>query len=156
MATEWGTDEYRDRPGPRSPAQPPGPAGPGRRSPHDCWVRLVLDLRGPESRQSSIAKPGRWCVVLATAAVNPGADAKKRHRSRDGELLSLDFESLMTVRRARSCRGPTTPAPRPPLPRRAGSRSPTDGRPRLRVRQPATHDPPLAISEKRRYGPSRS
>src|SRR5271168_2893320 len=59
LATGPGTYEYRDRPGLRSPAQPPCSAERGRRSPHECWVRLVFGLRGQESRLPWIEKPGR-------------------------------------------------------------------------------------------------
>ena len=50
LATASGTNQYRDRPGLRSLAQPPGSAERGRQSPYACWVRLVFGLRGPEPR----------------------------------------------------------------------------------------------------------
>ena len=84
-----------------SPAQPPGPAGPGRRSPHECWVRLARGRRGQESRPLPIAKPGLRGHVLATAAVTP---EKRRQEGRrppwPWKLFSLDSESLMNSRAA--------------------------------------------------------
>src|SRR5262249_49349793 len=59
-------------------------------------VRLGLWCQEP--RLLLIAKPGRAGAVLRHGCCHPGADAKQRHRSREGELLSLDFESLMCVR----------------------------------------------------------
>jgi len=59
-------------------------------------VRLWLWCQEP--RLLLIAKPGRAGAVLRHGCCHPGADAKQRHRSREGELLSLDFESLMCVR----------------------------------------------------------
>ena len=55
--------------------------------------------RGQESCLPPRAKPGRRVAAFATAAVTQEPTQKRRHRSREGELLSLDFESLMSVRR---------------------------------------------------------
>jgi hypothetical protein len=83
------------------PAQPPGPAGPGRRSPHECWVRLVRGLRGQESRLPPIAKPGRRGCALPTAAVTPEKRRQEERRSPwPWKLFSLDSENLMNSRAA--------------------------------------------------------
>ena len=100
LATGPGTNEYRDRPGLCSPAQPPCSAGRGRRSPHECWVRLVRGLRGQEPRLPWISKPGRRPMAFAAAAVTP---EKRRQRNAappwPWKIFSLDSENLMRVRR---------------------------------------------------------
>src|SRR5436190_6281220 len=84
-----------------SPAQPPSPAGLGRRSPHECWVRLVLGLGGPGVAPAADRKPGRRGRALTTAAVTP---EKRRQVERCSpwpwKIFSLDFENLMRVRPA--------------------------------------------------------
>ena len=83
-----------------SPAQPPDPTGLGRRSPHECWVRLVFGSFEARSRRLlSIAKPGRRGIASGIAAVTPRPRSRRPHRSRAGGVLSLDSESLMRVRR---------------------------------------------------------
>jgi hypothetical protein len=71
MATDPGTDAYRDR-SPCIGTQPPGSAERGRQSPHECWVRLVF---GRRRRPLQIAKPRRRAFRSATAATTPGAEA---------------------------------------------------------------------------------
>src|SRR5262249_50901751 len=81
-----------------SPAQPPGLAGPGRRSPQEGWERLVRGLVGQESRLPWIVKPGRQDVVFTTAAVTSEKRRQEKRRSPwPGTLFSLDSESLMSV-----------------------------------------------------------
>ena len=107
MATAPGTNEYRDRPGLVPRHSRPDPAGRGRRSPHECWVRLVLGLGGQESRLPSIDKPGRRPMPFAAAAVTP---EKRRQRNAEPpwpwKLFSLDSENLMRVRRQRNAEPP--------------------------------------------------
>src|SRR5262249_48543271 len=98
MATEPGTNAYRDRPGHAS-----WHSRPVLRS-RAAGVRMCVGCgsswpagRGP--RLLVIAKPGRAGATFATAAVTQEPTRKKRHCSREGEVLSLDFESLMCVMR---------------------------------------------------------
>src|SRR5262249_41743805 len=104
-------------------AQPPCSAERGRPSPHECWVRLVwCPDEGPPAASAAASKPGRRRAAFSPAAVTPGPAHKKRHRSREGELLSLDFESLMRVRRqgrrsrTHTGRTPASRGLRPPTP----------------------------------------
>src|SRR5262245_14644395 len=99
MATEPGTNEYRDRPGHASRHS--------RLAPRSGAARVCMSVGcgssvacGPGAASAADSKPGRRVAAFATAAVTQEPTQKRRHRSREGELLSLDFESLMRVRRA--------------------------------------------------------
>src|SRR5262249_26071210 len=106
MATGPGTNEYRDRPGHASwhsrPRAAGGGAGGGR-----MWVGGGSSVAvGPGAAPAADDKPGRGGAAFATAAVHPGPRPKTPHRSREGEILSLDSESLMWVRRDRATTDP--------------------------------------------------
>ena len=105
MATEPGTNVYRDRPGQRSwHSRPALRSGAARvRMCVGCGSSLA---GGPGAASAADGQAGSRRRRLHHGRCHPGAAATKRHRSREGELLSLDFESLMWVRVGAAAGGP--------------------------------------------------
>src|SRR5262245_66256053 len=93
MATDPGTDEYRDRPG-----HCPRHSRPVLRS-RAAGVRMGVGCGSSEELTPTLDRPaGPPEIAFATAAVTPRPRSQRPHRSRAGGVLSLDSESLMGVR----------------------------------------------------------
>src|SRR5262245_28433263 len=99
MATGPGANEYRGRPGlvPRHSRLTWRGRAAGARMRVGCGSSLAL---GPGVAPASDSQPGRRGRAVTTAAVTAEKRRQEERRSPwPGELLSLDFESLMRVRR---------------------------------------------------------
>ena len=70
------------------------------RSPHACWVRLVLGLRGQEPRPPWIETAGSPTDGLHRRCYDPGAKGVKETPITPwpGKIFSLDSENLLRVR----------------------------------------------------------
>ena len=97
MATVPGTYKYLDRPGhcPRHSRPAPRSGAARVRMCVGCGSSVAV---GPGAAPAADNKPGRCGTAFVPAAVHPEPRPKKPHRSREGEVLSLDSESLMWVR----------------------------------------------------------
>ena len=97
MATDPGTNEYRDRPWRSARHSLPAPQGwvAGVRMSVGCGSSTAY---GPGVAPASDSHAGSPRDCLSTAATTPRPRSKRPHRSRAGEVLSLDSESLMRVR----------------------------------------------------------
>src|SRR5262245_25176533 len=99
MATEPGTNAYRDRPGccPQHSRPAPRSGAAGVRMSVGCGSSAAL---GPGVAPVADSKPGRRGRALPTAAVTSEKRRQEECRSPwPWKLFSLDFESLMRVRR---------------------------------------------------------
>ena len=96
MAAEPGNERVSGPAGACSPAQPPCSAERGRRSPHECWVRLVLGPRGQESRPPADRQAGSPTDVLRRRCRDPGEKASRETPKSPWpwKIFSLDSENL--------------------------------------------------------------